>query len=100
MDQSPAPDNQRVIGQEERLARAKRQVAAIKGFYIHLLVFAAVILGLAIIDAATGGGWWVQWVFLGWGIGVVAHALLVFVGGSRLVADWEQRKTKELIDRM
>ena len=97
MDQ--APDTQRPMSQEERLAQAKRRVAAIKGFYIHVFVFGVVILGLAIIDAATGGPWWVQWVFLGWGIGVLAHALFVFVGGSRFVADWEERKTRELIDR-
>jgi hypothetical protein len=100
VDEAPATDTQRALSPEERLARAKRQVAAIKGFYIHLFVFTAVILGLAIIDAATGSPWWVQWVFLGWGVGVLAHALLVFVGGSRLVADWERRKTRELLDRM
>lgn len=100
VDQAPAPDTQRAMNQEERLAQARRQVAAIKAFYIHLLVFAAVMLGLAIIDAATGGRWWVQWVFLGWGLGVLAHALFVFVGSSRFVADWEQRKTRELADRM
>jgi fatty acid desaturase len=100
VDQSAAPDTQRAISQEERLARARQQVAAIKGFYLHLFVFAAVVLGLAVINAVTRGRWWVQWVFLGWGIGVLAHALFVFVGGSRLVADWEQRKTRELADRM
>ena len=100
VDQSPEPDTQRTMIQEERLARARRQVSAIKGFYIHLFVFVAVTLGLAIINAATPGPWWVQWVFLGWGIGVLAHALFVFIGGSRLVADWEQRKTRELVDKM
>jgi len=101
VDQSAAPDTQRATSQEERLARARRQVAAIKAFYVHLLVFALIVLGLAVINAAAARGpWWVQWVFLGWGIGVLAHALFVFVGGSRFVADWEQRKTRELADRM
>jgi hypothetical protein len=100
VDQAPASDPQHTMSQQDRLAQAKRQVAAIKGFYIHLLVFTAVVLGLAIINAATRGPWWVQWVFLGWGIGVLAHALFVFVGGSRFVADWEDRKTRELIDKM
>ena len=96
MEQGPAPET----SQADKLAKARRQVAALKGFYIHLFVFAAVIVGLTIINAATGGVWWVQWVFLGWGIGVLAHAAFVFVGGSRFVADWEQRKTRELIDKM
>jgi fatty acid desaturase len=100
VDQTQAPDAGRAMSQDEKLARARRQVAAIKAFYVHLFVFAAVLVFLAIINAATGGPWWVLWVLLGWGIGVLAHWLLVFVAGSRFIADWEQRKTKELVDRM
>ena len=85
---------------EERLAQARRRLAALKGFYIHLLVFVAVVLLLAIVNAATGGPWWVLWVVLGWGIGVLAHWLFVFAGSSRFVADWERRKVRELADRM
>jgi fatty acid desaturase len=80
-----------------RLARAKRRVAAIKGFYIHLAVFTLVLLGLLAIDLATGRRWWVHWVFLGWGIGIVAHAIAVFGGLPQAVADWEERKIKELM---
>lgn len=100
MDQAPVPDTQSSTSREERLARARQQVAALKAFYIHLFVFAVVLLLLAIINAATGGPWWVLWVLLGWGIGVLAHGLFVFAGSSRAVADWEQRKVRELADRM
>jgi fatty acid desaturase len=88
----PTPD-------QERLARAQRRVAALKGFYIHLLVFALVLAGLTIINAASGGPWWVLWVLLGWGIGVLAHALTVFGRSSRTIADWEERKVREYMDR-
>jgi fatty acid desaturase len=98
VDQSPA--GERAMSQEEKLAQARRQVAAIKGFFLHLFVFAIVTLGLAIINAATGGPWWVLWVLLGWGIGVLAHGLFVYIGSSSYVADWERRKTRELADRM
>lgn len=87
----PAPD-------QERLAQAKRRVAALKGFYIHLFVFAMVLAGLTIINLATGGPWWVLWVLFGWGIGVIAHALTVFGRTSRLVADWEERKLRQFMD--
>jgi fatty acid desaturase len=83
---------------DERLAEARRRVAAIKGFYIHLIVFVAVIVSLALLNAASGDPWWVQWVFLGWGIGVLAHALAVFGRGSKLVSEWEKRKIKELLE--
>jgi hypothetical protein len=100
VDRVPAPDNRHAMSQEEKLARAKRQVAAIKAFFVHLLVFVLVLALLAIVNAATGGPWWVLWVLLGWGIGLLAHGLFVFVSGSRVVADWERRKIRELADRM
>jgi fatty acid desaturase len=86
---SGVPDN-------AKLARARRRVAAIKGFYVHLLVFALVVAGLFAINAVSGGSWWVLWVLFGWGIGVVAHALAVFGRAPQAVADWEERKVRQL----
>jgi hypothetical protein len=83
-----------------KLARAKRDVAAIKGFYIHLFVFALVMALLFFINMATGSVWWVQWPFLGWGIGVAAHGLAALGRVQRWVANWEARKLQELKDRM
>jgi hypothetical protein len=83
---------------EERLARARRRLAALKGFYIHLLTFAAVLTGLTLINLATGGSWWVQWVLLGWGIGILAHAITVFGRSPQAIADWEERKLRQFLD--
>lgn len=83
---------------EEKLARARRRLAALKGFYIHLFVFALVLAGLTIINATTGGTWWVLWVLIGWGIGILAHGLAVLAQGSRTIAAWEERKLKEYLD--
>jgi fatty acid desaturase len=82
---------------DERLARAKRRVGALKGFYIHLAVFVLVMAGLAVINVLRGPPWWVLWVLLGWGIGVVAHGLAVSSRTSRAVADWEERKMREFL---
>ena len=82
-----------------KLERAKRRVAALKGFYVHLAVFTLVLAGLLVVDVATGPDWWMQWVALGWGIGVIAHALAVFGQGSRLIADWEARKLQQLMQQ-
>jgi hypothetical protein len=84
--------------EEQRLARARRRVAALKGFYIHLFVFVLVLAALTIINAAAGGPWWVLWVLLGWGIGMLAHGLTVFGQSSRVIADWEERKLRQLLD--
>ena len=81
------------------MAEAKRQVAAIKGFYIHLAVFTAVLTLLLLLDLATGRGWWVHWVLMGWGIGIVAHALAVYGRTPRFVAEWEERKLRQLMSR-
>jgi hypothetical protein len=80
-----------------KFEQAKRRLAAIKGFYIHLAVFALVLTGLLVVNLAAGGEWWVHWVVLGWGIGVLAHAIAVFGRASRMVAEWERRKLRQLM---
>lgn len=78
---------------------AIRHVHALKGFYIHLLIFCIVITGLAAINILSQSGWWVQWPLLGWGLGIIGHALGVF-GPVRLFgASWEERKVRERLNR-
>ena len=84
----------------EKLLRAERQVAAMTGFYVHVAIYLAVIALLAIINLAFSANWWVQWPLLGWGIGVLMHALLVFGTTPAFVRDWQRRKVDELKDRM
>ena len=83
----------------EKLGQAQRKIAAIKGFYIHLFIFCAVMLVLFLINALAGGPWWSLWVLFGWGIGIIAHALSVFGRTSQYIEDWERRKLKELMDK-
>jgi fatty acid desaturase len=93
-DRSAGP-NVEASAQNELRRRAERQVAALKGFYIHLVVFAAVMLGLLGINYAVGEPWWALWVLLGWGVGVLAHALGVFGHFSKRIARWEKRKIEK-----
>ena len=83
---------------EAKLERAKRRVAEIKGFYIHLIIFALVVGGLFVVNLLSGGPWWVAWILFGWGVGIIAHGIAVLAHGSRTVADWEERKLKQLMD--
>jgi len=96
--ESAAPDAplRSDVQDNAKLARARRRVAAIKGFYVHLLVFALVLAGLFAINAVSGGPWWVLWVLFGWGIGVVAHGLAVVGRTPQAIADWEERKVRQL----
>jgi len=40
----------------------------------------------------------VLWVLLGWGIGILAHAITVFGRSPQAIADWEERKLRQFLD--
>jgi hypothetical protein len=80
----------------ERIENAHREAAELRGFYSHFTLYAGVILLLGLVDAATGGFWWVQWPALGWGIGLVAHAAALF-GRNAWGTEWEERKVASIL---
>jgi hypothetical protein len=82
------------LDEEARYKQAKERVEALKGFYAHLAVYIAVNLGLFLMCLVTGGMWFV-WPLFGWGIGLLAHAVAVFVISGRFGPDWEERKIRE-----
>lgn len=84
----------------QKIARAKQRVEVLTGFYIHAGVFAAVLAGLFVINAMTSSDWWVQWVLVGWGIGLGAHAVLVFGGLGDRITNWQMRKIYRLKSHM
>lgn len=60
-------------------ARAKRGGNARIGFYIHLAAYLAVNALLVSINLATSTDClWCKWPLLGWGLGLLAHALVAF----------------------
>lgn len=81
--------------------RARERVNAIRGWYVHLIVYVAVNTLLVGIDLAEGGGLdYAYWTVLGWGIGLAVHSAFVWVGGrAPLGNDWEERKVRELIEK-
>lgn len=90
-----------MINQEQSYQRVHERVQALKGFYIHASVFVLVNLGLFVINALTPGIWWFYWPLVGWGVGLTVHALVVFVfgGAGPWGEGWEERKTREMMDR-
>ncbi len=84
---------------QQRYQRARERVQALKGFYTHATSFIVVNIGLFIINLLTGGVWWFYWPLVFWGIGLGIHALIVFGIGGRFGQDWEERKTRELMDK-
>jgi hypothetical protein len=55
------------------------------GFQIHALVFVLAMLLQVSINLWTGPPYWVLWVVLGWGIGLLSHWWFVVGPGVRRV---------------
>ena len=85
--------------QEIKYQKAKERVEAIKGFYIHLIVYVVVNLILFSINMIVSpDSLWFIWPLMGWGVGLVLHALSVFGFVPRFAADWEERKIREIME--
>lgn len=54
-----------------------------RGFDIHAIVFVPTLIVLAIVNLAVGRPYWVLWVLLGWGIGLLMHWWFVLGPGAR-----------------
>jgi hypothetical protein len=79
---------------EEERQWAIRRIRAKRGFWIHLSVYLAVNALLVVVWTVTSAAYfWPMWPLLGWGIGVVAHGMSVFLGPSRIS---EERIDREL----
>lgn len=67
------------MGDQEAYARAKSRVEARIGFFIHLAVYVAVNALLITINLNTDPQYlWFKWPLIGWGVGVIFHAVGVF----------------------
>ena len=91
------PDHNR-----ERYLAAKRRVKEMKSFYIHATVYVIINMFIIVRNVRDGGHWADMnnyWTALFWGIGLLAHALSVFMPRFFLGKDWEERKIKELMDK-
>lgn len=68
------------MNSQQTYETARRKVEARIGFFIHLTVFVLVNAGLIVINLLTSPeNLWFFWPLAGWGIGVAAHALGVFL---------------------
>ncbi len=57
-------------------------------FYIHLFIYIAMSIVFIVFNlSSTPESLWFQWPIMGWGIGVVVHALKVFVFSKRMNID-------------
>ena len=64
----------------------------------EVLTYVVVVGFLALLDWATGGGWWVQWVAIIWG-GFIAWRIFGEIGGSIWGRDAEERMVRREMER-
>ena len=75
--------------------KAVKRVKELKGFYGNLISYCIVIPFLVIVNLITSPKYlWFYWPMLGWGIGVISHAMQVFAVGK----NWEEKKIQEILN--
>lgn len=94
---------------QEKLQRAKKQIADEKGWYTHLFIYLTIntclqlfYFGLFDDGRITGHmPWWVHFTTpFFWGIGLFGHWFKVFkkVRSIKFYKDWEARKIKQFME--
>jgi transcriptional regulator with XRE-family HTH domain len=86
------------VSNDEALALA--HVRKLRGFYIHLAQYGIVIAFLTIVNLMTSRHYyWVVWVALGWGVGILFHGLRVFDRVPFLSGQWERQQVEKYLGR-
>ena len=63
---------------------ARRRATAKYGFFVHAMIYGAVMVLLVAINLITAPGtWWFIWPLMGWGLAVALHAGRVFLMPDR-----------------
>lgn len=85
--------------------QAKKQVDKLRGFYGHLFSYVGVNLLIAYFNYThlDKGESYFQvknfFTAIFWGIGLLAHALFVFLPNFDFAKKWEERKIKEIMNK-
>ena len=75
-------------------------VKDIKDFYSHLISYVGFITFLAIINLLTSPEYyWFIWPALGWGIGIISHALSIFEIVNFFSPEWEKKQVEKRLGR-
>lgn len=96
--------------ERQKLKRARKKVAEIKGFYTHLTVY--LIVNTSILLLKGIGNYWHGETFMGpfwhfstlatwlfWGIGLFFHGMKVFSNNTVFSREWEEPQLKKIMDK-
>ncbi|WP_313027457.1 2TM domain-containing protein [Soonwooa sp.] len=82
---------------------AAKRVKDLKGFYTHLFVYLVVNILLLVMNynqLPVGKSFWSWQIWVTpilWGLGILTHAMTVFVPSFIFSKNWEERKIRELM---
>ncbi|WP_318438821.1 2TM domain-containing protein [Photobacterium leiognathi] len=98
LQMEPPMNKEITITEDEK--KALEYVKGIKSFYSNLTSYVLVIGMLFVINYFTGPDyWWAVWPALGWGIGIVSHALSAFEVVNVFGPDWERKQVEKRLGR-
>jgi hypothetical protein len=84
----------------ERYYQAHKRVEEIKKFYQHLTVYLLCNPIVIVVNLMTSPGYLYFWYsLLGWGVPIVLHGLKAFDCFPFLSKEWEERKTREILEK-
>lgn len=83
---------------DKRYEKAKEKMEAIKGFYGNLMAYCIVIPMLATLNYQTTSFMWVLFPAVGWGYGVIRHAMGAFGYNPLWGKRWEEKKMREYME--
>ena len=87
---------------EIKYLEAQKRVKRLKGFYIHALVYVVVNLFIIAQNVQNGAALSDRdnyWTALFWGVGLLGHAISVYLPNMIMGKDWEEKKIRELMDK-
>jgi len=100
LNPEPAMNTTSLNPTEQQEKDAFDHVRKLRGFYLHLMKYVIVCLGLLLINLMSSPHTlWVVWVALGWGLGLLLHAFRVFRPDWMLGPDWEKREVEKRLGR-
>ena len=79
---------------------ARKQVKELKEFYMHLFTYVVTLSFLLIVNLISNPDYlWVKWTAIGWGIGVIMHAMHVFETSSLFSSAWGKREIEKRLNK-
>ncbi len=86
--------------EQKRYDRARERVEELKKFYNNLtayIIFISLLGGLNYYQNEWYNAWFI-WPALGWGIGIIFHAIKAYRVNPMFDKDWEERKIRKYME--